>query len=102
MINCLINMVEGHCLVMWQKDIVRPILNILDQDKFQLNQRLKSKNNVTNMLEENVRQSFHNLGIGKSFQIMTQDRGDSTENKQNYMTLGKPLFKNLESKDNSL
>lgn len=41
-----------------------------------MDQRFKSKNNVANMLEENMRESFYSLGIGRIFQIMTQNRED--------------------------
>lgn len=72
----------GHGLPMWKKDKVRVSLCTICEDKFQMDQGFKRKDHATDMLEENMRESFDNLEIGKSFQIMTQNRDDREKNRK--------------------
>lgn len=58
---------------MWKNDKVSVKLMIVYQDKFQMDRRLKSKNYVTNMPEENMRKAVYKLRVRKLFQTATEE-----------------------------
>jgi hypothetical protein len=68
---------------MWKKDKVSVKLTIVYQDKFQMDWRLKNKNYVTNMPEENVRNAFYKLRVGMFFQNVTwEERRSEKKNRE--------------------